>query len=553
MIKKLLLPTSLARRFSLLMVLFSTLGVFLVALLSYYEHVFEARSQAKSIAVDRTLTIVDAMETAASRESISRFIFSVAAQPSVEAIALVDAADRVILASRRSLQNTDVSELRGVIDEQWLEKTAAQDISTYWDERNIQAVVIAPIELVNPASSVIRDLQGGRLLFALDAEPHISSARYEAWFDAFWASSILVVMMLLVSWALQRHVTRPLERLYAQAQGPDNTCTINQYTTVGKVRELQALARAISDLADARFALGAEKQRLVDIADSIPGAVYEYRHHPDGKDEFLYFSEGINKQLGLNEELANLSSPADIGTRLFSLIEPEDHDVLAKETQAANFPVPNEWKAEFRVRSNGAIRWIWGHAIPIIDDQPGQLFRGVMLDITDRKELEKRLKLAATRDPLTGALNRAGIEPYLEASLAGFHRSNHPMSLMLLDIDYFKSINDTFGHDIGDSVLSQLVSILRQLLRKTDRLARWGGEEFLVLLPDTDRDGAMMIAEKLRQIVERATFEHRETLTVSLGVTTVKPDDTIRTIVRRADDYLYQAKNEGRNRVKSES
>ncbi|PPK52565.1 diguanylate cyclase (GGDEF)-like protein [Marinobacter persicus] len=549
MIKKRLLPTSLARRFNFLMVLFSVLGVLLVAILSYYEHIIEARSDARSIAVDRSLTILDAMETAASRESISRFIFSIAAQRSVESIALVDAGGRVMLASKRRWQNADVSVLDDVIDEQWLAKPAGEELSVYWDERKTQAVVVAPIEPVNPASSVIRSLQGGRLMFALDARSHIASATREALFDAFWASSILVVMMLLVSRALHRQVARPLNKLCEQAHNPDNTSVSNERVPVGQVRELKALAVAISELAEARAALGTEKQRLKDIADSIPGAVYEYRHHPVGDDEFLYFSDGIQQLVDLDAETIRSEDPARIGASVWSLIVPADHEKLEQATQAANYPWPSEWQAEYRVQVSDGIRWIWGHAMPVADDQPGQLFRGVMLDITDRKELEQRLQQAATHDPLTGALNRAGIEPHLESSLAGAQRRSQPMSIVLLDIDYFKNVNDSFGHALGDSVLVQLVNTLKRRLRKADSLARWGGEEFLVLLPDTDPKGAFQLADALRQAVEQATFEHRQSLTISLGTATANAGDSLKSLVRRADDNLYAAKHAGRNQV----
>lgn len=549
MVKKQLLPTSLARRFNFLMVLFSMFGVVVVSVLSNYQQIMEARSDARSIAVDRSLTILDAMETAASRESISRFIFSIAAQPSVESIALVDAGGRVMLASRRSWQNADVSVLDGVIDEQWLAKPAGEELSVYWDERNTQAVVVAPIEPVNPASSVIRDLQGGRLLFALDARSHIASATREALFDAFWASSVLVVMMLLVSRALHRQVARPLNKLYVQARNPENASGSNQRVPVGQVRELKALAGAISELADARAALGTEKQRLMDIADSIPGAVYEYRHHPDRDDEFLYFSDGIQQLVDLDAETAHTWDPARIGVNVWSRIVPADHEKLEQATQAANYPGPGEWRAEYRVQVSDGIRWIWGHAMPVLDDQPGQLFRGVMLDITERKELEQRLQQAATHDPLTGALNRAGIEPHLESRLAGAQRRNHPMSVAFMDIDYFKRVNDTYGHSLGDTVLVQLVNIMQNRLRKSDSFARWGGEEFLILLPDTDREGAWQLVEELRQAAEQTVFEHRQAITVSFGVATANANDSLKSLIRRADHHLYAAKHAGRNRV----
>lgn len=543
------LPASLARRFTLFMVIFSFLGVAMVATVSYFEHILDARSEAKAAAVDRSLTILDAMETAATRESMSRFIFSVAAQPSVESIALVDGDGRVALASGRSWQGSDMSALESVIDEQWLAKPPGETIQAYWDDANVQAVVIAPIEPVNPASVTTRDLQGGKLLFALDGKPHMVSAGNEAWFDAFWVGGILVLMMLLVSGSLHRQVGRPLEKLYRQARQPSLDGAAGEPLAVGQIQELKALAGAISELADARSALGLEKQRLSDIADTIPGAVYEYRHYPHEEDKFLYFSEGIQRLAGLDEPALQTAGPDVIGARVWSQVVPADHPKLEQATQAANYPEPAEWQAEFRLQVGDGVRWIWGNAMPVRDDQPGQLFRGVMLDITDRKELERRLKQAATHDPLTGALNRAGIEPHLESSLAGALRSAQPMSVALVDIDGFKQVNDIYGHSLGDSVLVQLVSILRRRLRKADSLARWGGEEFLVLLPNTDGDGALQLAEKLRQAVEQAVFEHHQPLTISIGVATAKTDDSLKSLLRRVDHFLYAAKYAGRNQV----
>jgi diguanylate cyclase (GGDEF)-like protein len=544
-----LLPASLARRFTLLMVIFSVLGIILVAGLSYYEHIMDAREKARAVAVDRSLTILDALETAATRESMSRFIFSVAAQPSVEAIALLDANKKVVLASKRRWQGADIRVLSELIDRKWLEKRSGESLTAYWDARNTQSVVIAPIEPVNPASSTTWELEGGELLFALDAKPQLINARNEARFDALWTGGILVLMMLLMSRSLHRQVGRPLKKLYRQAHQPPGEGVVTEPLPVGPIHELKVLAGAVSELFVARSAISAEKQRLSDIADSIPGAVYEYRHHPDGDDEFLYFSEGIQPLVDLDAETVHSWDPARIGANVWSRIVPSDHKKLDQATQAANYPEPGEWQAEYRVQVSDGIRWIWGHAMPVADDQPGQLFRGVMLDITDRKELEQRLEQAATHDPLTGALNRAGIEPHLGSSLAGARRRNNPMSVILMDIDYFKAVNDTFGHSLGDSVLVQLVKILKRRLRKADSLARWGGEEFLVLLPDTDQSGAFKLADALRRAVGQATFEHQQPLTISLGIATANVDDSLKSLVRRADDNLFAAKRAGRNRV----
>jgi len=211
--------------------------------------------------------------------------------------------------------------------------------------------------------------------------------------------------------------------------------------------------------------------------------------------------------------------------------------------------VAREWAVEFRIETQSGIRWVWGHAVPVNDSHPGQLFRGVLLDVTPRKELEQQLQQAATHDWLTGALNRAGIEPQLETGLAGAQRAQKPLAVLMLDIDHFKTVNDTFGHTVGDEVLKQLVTTIQNRLRKSDSLARWGGEEFLILLPDTDRQGACQLAETLRRGVADQPFTHGQKVTISLGATEARTDETVNSLVQRADDCLYQAKTLGRNRV----
>jgi len=549
-----LLPASLTRRFMLFMTALSVVGVALLALGSYYEQVIEARNDAKGVAMDRTAIILDAMETSATGESFSRFIASVSTQPSVQSIVLVDDQDRIGFASEQNWQGRELSSLDHVFGEQWLFQPRGKQAQAYWDSESTQVVVVAPIELVNPASAAIQELQAGKLLFVLDARPYLLNARNEAWFDAAWAGGILIIIMLVLSRILHQQVVRPLEFLYRRAHEPANASASRKPGSIGKIRELKVLAEGISELADTRMALAKEKERLSDIADTIPGLIYEYRHYAELEGEFTYLSEGVHEVFGLEKDLqTGTTLTLRPGDDLWSRVVASDLMPLRDSLNASSVPLPSRWEAEFRIQVNGDIRCLWAHSLPVTDNNSGQLFRGVILDVTQRKELENRLKQAATHDALTGALNRAGLEPHLEASLAGAQRHGHPMSVALVDIDYFKQVNDTYGHNLGDSVLVQLVGILQKRLRKADSLARWGGEEFLILLPNTAEAGALQLAEELRQAVEQTVFEHHQPLTISIGVATAQTDDSLKSLVRRADHYLYAAKNSGRNQVGSES
>ena len=544
-----LLPASLTARFIALMVAVTMLGITLVAAFSLYEHAVDARKDAQRIAIDRALTVLDAMETSATTESLSRFILSTAAQPAIRAIALVNAEGKVVLASRREWQGRHGDTLPASVMSQWLDRPAGDQAEAHWDERHVQAVVIAPIEPINPAAETVRGLRHGRLILALDARPHLAGARAEAWFDALWAGGILLLVMAFLAWILHQRVGRPLQILHHKATHPDAPAPDRDRVMKSAAEELRTLGTAIRDLADTRLALDREKQRLSDIADTIPGAVYEYRHHDGRDDEFTFVSAGVRSLLGLGAQEGPTHSNEEMTALFWSRLHPEDRQILEQATAAANRPGVREWEAEFRIQTDTGTRWLWGHAVPVNDPLEGQLFRGVLLDITERKDLEASLKQAATHDPLTGALNRAGVDPQLETALAGAQRQNQPLAVAMLDIDHFKRVNDAHGHAMGDRVLKQFVDIIQDRLRKSDSLARWGGEEFLVLLPHTDRDGARQLAESIRREVASQAFPHHDPLTVSIGVATARADDSVVDLIRRADDRLYEAKALGRNRV----
>ncbi len=162
---------------------------------------------------------------------------------------------------------------------------------------------------------------------------------------------------------------------------------------------------------------------------------------------------------------------------------------------------------------------------------------------------EMRVRL----DALTGLSNRVAFEERLGEELARLRRGLDSLSLMVLDIDHFKTINDTYGHLTGDNVLARLGAVFRQRLRASDFAARFGGEEFVILLPETRLDGAAQAAEVYRRAVEKLTFPLTDgpalSVTISIGVTEVTPEDTPESAFGRADAALYEAKRGGRNRV----
>jgi diguanylate cyclase (GGDEF)-like protein len=174
-----------------------------------------------------------------------------------------------------------------------------------------------------------------------------------------------------------------------------------------------------------------------------------------------------------------------------------------------------------------------------------------LTNVTDMETESRRFEHLATIDPLTGILNRIKIVEALKQEVARCRRYGGALSLVLLDIDHFKQINDTHGHQTGDQVLVDLAQVIQANVRVTDVFARWGGEEFIVLAPQTDLVGARRLAEHLRSIIEAHGFPAIEHLTCSFGVSEFGEDKNVDLLIKEADTALYDAKRSGRNCVRT--
>jgi diguanylate cyclase (GGDEF)-like protein len=159
------------------------------------------------------------------------------------------------------------------------------------------------------------------------------------------------------------------------------------------------------------------------------------------------------------------------------------------------------------------------------------------------------MSIAASIDHLTGTNNRRAIAQILQQAIGRAQAGGGELAVILLDIDNFKQINDTYGHDVGDQTLIEVADSLRQQLRATDALGRWGGEEFMIIIPETNLAATVQLAERLRALIEARSQPPLDQVTVSFGVAISLPGDTPDRLVKRADEALYRAKQGGRNRV----
>jgi diguanylate cyclase (GGDEF)-like protein/PAS domain S-box-containing protein len=204
-----------------------------------------------------------------------------------------------------------------------------------------------------------------------------------------------------------------------------------------------------------------------------------------------------------------------------------------------------------------------GHRIPVllrtspIRDESGAIV-GAVESFSDNTALLRtrrrvsRLEQTILLDPLTGIGNRRFIEMRLQSALSEYQQHRIPLAALFIDIDHFKNVNDKFGHNTGDRVLRMIADTIRINIRLDDTVARWGGEEFVVLLAGVDREGAINVAEKLRLLIENSQLQPGTEIVkvcVSIGVAMARFEDDQASLLRRADQNMYQSKLAGRNRV----
>jgi len=239
-----------------------------------------------------------------------------------------------------------------------------------------------------------------------------------------------------------------------------------------------------------------------------------------------------------------------------SIMHPEDYKRVKRLSEAVRDPACDRFEAEYRLRHRDG-HWIWvlDRARVYLRDAAGNPTRtaGVCMDVSRRKKTELRLEYLVDHDELTALLNRRGIWQAVQRIHAHTKRTGQPYCLAMLDLDHFKQVNDGYGHAVGDRVLVYVAETLRWGLREADWIGRWGGEEFVVVMPGTREVQAVLVLERLRRRVSKRAIEvegHTITVTISAGIAACQPlRDTPRDLLERADSALYRAKASGRNRI----
>ncbi|MBB1521314.1 sensor domain-containing diguanylate cyclase [Aquipseudomonas guryensis] len=292
---------------------------------------------------------------------------------------------------------------------------------------------------------------------------------------------------------------------------------------------------------------------MTDLTNEIPGMAFQYQRQADGRSFFTYASSGVRTIYGLSAE--QLLANPDL---LLEIIHPDDRAFyLSSLTISATNLTP--WHLEYRVQlpQQGTF-WRQGDACPRRLEDGSVLWHGFIADITEHKLIEAELQEFATTDFLTQLCNRRSFMLQLETELSRVQRTaGHCATLLMFDLDHFKDINDRWGHFVGDQALRHFAAILSAQLRKTDAAGRMGGEEFAVLLSDTDIVQAMSFGERIRSELESSPLLHageQIPLAVSVGIAAIHAGDlTPEAALSRSDIALYRAKRSGRNRIECHS
>ncbi|MCM2460561.1 diguanylate cyclase [Pseudomonas sp. CG7] len=294
-------------------------------------------------------------------------------------------------------------------------------------------------------------------------------------------------------------------------------------------------------------ALAARDLLLKKLSAHVPGGIYQFRMDFNGRFSVIYASDGIRDIYELEPDVLVQNAEA-----IFSRIHPLDSTrVRASIRASANTLSP--WREEYRVQLPlRGLRWVRGEATPEELPGGGVLWHGYISDISDLKRVEEELRALSVTDALTGIRNRRYFQERLTSEMARVERGSGGLAVIMLDIDHFKRINDQHGHAVGDRVLQAVCQRIVQRLRRTDVFCRLGGEEFVVLCPDTDSDSAYSLALGLWEGLRAGPIDDVGVVTASFGIATWRAGEGADALLLRADSGVYAAKQAGRDRVETQ-
>lgn len=269
------------------------------------------------------------------------------------------------------------------------------------------------------------------------------------------------------------------------------------------------------------------------------------------KKNIVKFNDKKVEQLGYDASLVG-----DIGFEFFTnKIHADDYEGVMENMRGHLRGDLPAYEVEYRIQhKDGHYLWYYDRGTVVKRSEEGtpEIIQGIVFDITESKKIEKKLKKLSERDALTNLYNRRMFHDKVIEQIEKSNKSDERFTLVMLDIDHFKKINDTYGHLVGDETLKKLADLITEDKRSKDIVFRYGGEEFFLLLPDTPLNDGVHVAKRLHQLIAEMEIPKVGNITVSMGVVEHQKGETIDDLVKNADELLYDAKDSGRNLVKSQ-
>ncbi|WP_018915583.1 diguanylate cyclase [Vreelandella zhanjiangensis] len=361
-----------------------------------------------------------------------------------------------------------------------------------------------------------------------------------------WMWLLLAILMMPVLWFLLARILAPLKHLETQIGevGLGRRKRVNLATAM---QELQQVATTFNRVEEERQTLVNHLQERQAFLDSVLSAVPQGMFVANFDGVITYMNPALLEMLGITS-----ARPMEAWLKQ---VHPDDLGG-ARDMWLYSLKNGSDFIRQMRfIHVDSETLWLDIHARVVMLTQGGHSLGlvGVVKDITERRQQEALQRWEAEHDPLTGLLNRRGFERRLEEAFADFQKTSTPSALLMFDLDHFKPINDEGGHALGDEMLRRIAQIVAWEVRRSDHVARQGGDEFSVLLPSCTLGQAQIIAESLRQAVSEISVIHLDKeyrVTLSIGVTSFNDSDaSIEDALSRADAASYEAKGRGRDSV----
>ncbi len=321
--------------------------------------------------------------------------------------------------------------------------------------------------------------------------------------------------------------------------------------TAELVQQNKILQKEINERKQTELALRESESRYRLLANHANDVIWTLNSNR----EFTYVSPSVQRLLGYStDEMLALNFDSLLTTESAKLVK-QQLDIIFEKIKQNGTSIPAVTNEYEHVRKNGTLIWTEITTTVMRDENGGQIgILGVTRDITERRKITRKLQKLAVTDPLTSLYNRRHFFDIAEQELERAKRYQHAVSLIMLDLDLFKNVNDTYGHLAGDMALKKVAQIIKETIRQVDIAARFGGEEFVILLPVTNTEQAVLLAERLRSNVRENPLILKNSVvevSISVGISSKKAVDplSLEVLIHCADQALYQAKKMGRDQV----